>query len=70
MERLVPRRLIAAAALSWWALGSAEPADAMAVPDAWPVRLDGITMLCKLAGLWHLGLFPEQEPHWRPVEDQ
>jgi 23S rRNA (cytosine1962-C5)-methyltransferase len=22
-------------------------------------------MLCKLAGLWHLGLFPEQEPHWR-----
>ena len=25
---------------------------------------DGITMLCKLAGLWHLGLFPEQGPHW------
>lgn len=24
-----------------------------------------VTMLCKLAGLWHLGLFPEQEPHWR-----
>ena len=24
----------------------------------------GITMLCKLAGLWHLGLFPEQAPHW------
>jgi 23S rRNA (cytosine1962-C5)-methyltransferase len=24
-----------------------------------------ITMLCKLAGLWHLGLFPEQDPHWR-----
>ncbi len=23
-----------------------------------------ITMLCKLAGLWHLGLFPEQGPHW------
>jgi 23S rRNA (cytosine1962-C5)-methyltransferase len=23
-----------------------------------------VTMLCKLAGLWHLGLFPEQEPHW------
>ena len=48
-----------------------------AVPDAWPVKLtlpspckDGarepsVTMLCKLAGLWHLGLFPEQEPHWR-----
>jgi 23S rRNA (cytosine1962-C5)-methyltransferase len=36
-----------------------------AVPDAWPVRIDGVTMLCKLAGLWHLGLFPEQNPHWR-----
>jgi 23S rRNA (cytosine1962-C5)-methyltransferase len=24
----------------------------------------GVTMLCKLAGLWHLGLFPEQQPHW------
>jgi 23S rRNA (cytosine1962-C5)-methyltransferase len=35
------------------------------VPDAWPVKIDGVTMLCKLAGLWHLGLFPEQEPHWR-----
>ncbi|HEY8195186.1 MAG TPA: class I SAM-dependent methyltransferase [Hyphomicrobium sp.] len=35
------------------------------VPDAWPVRINGVTMLCKLAGLWHLGLFPEQNPHWR-----
>jgi 23S rRNA (cytosine1962-C5)-methyltransferase len=34
------------------------------VPDAWPVRIDGVTMLCKLSGLWHLGLFPEQNPHW------
>ncbi|SFV34776.1 class I SAM-dependent methyltransferase [Hyphomicrobium facile] len=54
------------------------------VPDAWPVRLalprspksdnakggtHGVTMLCKLAGLWHLGLFPEQEPHWRWMLD-
>jgi 23S rRNA (cytosine1962-C5)-methyltransferase len=47
------------------------------VPDAWPVRLapvsgakasetkDPVTMLCKLSGLWHLGLFPEQMPHWQ-----
>lgn len=45
------------------------------VPDAWPVGIPvagrqgpdqrRITMLCKLSGLWHLGLFPEQEPHWR-----
>lgn len=25
----------------------------------------GIVMLCKLSGLWHLGLFPEQLPHWQ-----
>jgi 23S rRNA (cytosine1962-C5)-methyltransferase len=28
-----------------------------------------VTILCKLAGLWHLGLFPEQEPHWRWMLD-
>lgn len=33
-------------------------------------RNDNVTMLCKLAGLWHLGLFPEQEPHWRWVLDR
>ncbi len=50
------------------------------VPDSWPVRLeverasgnsrDHVTMLCKLAGLWHLGLFPEQLPHWQWMLDQ
>lgn len=35
------------------------------VPEAWPVRIGDVTMLCKLAGLWHLGLFPEQSPHWQ-----
>lgn len=35
------------------------------VPEAWPVRIDGVTVLCKLSGLWHLGLFPEQYPHWQ-----
>ena len=48
------------------------------VPDSWPVvigtRSGGtiagasapdVTMLCRLQGLWHLGLFPEQLPHWR-----
>jgi 23S rRNA (cytosine1962-C5)-methyltransferase len=34
------------------------------VPEAWPVKVDDVTMLCKLSGLWHLGLFPEQHPHW------
>jgi 23S rRNA (cytosine1962-C5)-methyltransferase len=40
------------------------------VPDAWPVRIDDVTMLCKLAGLWHLGLFPEQYPHWQWMLDE
>jgi 23S rRNA (cytosine1962-C5)-methyltransferase len=45
------------------------------VPESWPVRLEvpnalggeptRATMLCRLAGLWHLGLFPEQLPHWQ-----
>lgn len=34
------------------------------VPDSWPVKVGGVTMLCRLQGLWHLGLFPEQLPHW------
>ncbi|MBL8566202.1 MAG: class I SAM-dependent methyltransferase [Hyphomicrobiaceae bacterium] len=39
------------------------------VPESWPVRIgplpDGdVTMLCRMQGLWHLGLFPEQKPHW------
>ena len=29
-----------------------------------------VTMLCKLSGLWHLGLFPEQEPHWQWMLEQ
>lgn len=40
------------------------------VPDAWPVSVDGVTMLCKLSGLWHLGLFPEQRPHWQWMAEE
>jgi 23S rRNA (cytosine1962-C5)-methyltransferase len=39
------------------------------VPDSWPVKIAlskrTVTMQCRLAGLWHLGLFPEQLPHWQ-----
>jgi len=38
------------------------------VPESWPVVIDlaqPVTMQCRLAGLWHLGLFPEQLPHWQ-----
>ncbi|MBU2582956.1 MAG: class I SAM-dependent methyltransferase [Alphaproteobacteria bacterium] len=35
------------------------------VPESWQVEVGGITMACRLQGLWHLGLFPEQMPHWQ-----
>ena len=34
------------------------------VPETWPVRVLGVTMQCRLSGFRHLGLFPEQLPHW------
>jgi 23S rRNA (cytosine1962-C5)-methyltransferase len=52
------------------------------VPDSWPVRVpvsrgaaagstpDAVTMLCRMQGLWHLGLFPEQLPHWAWMLDR
>lgn len=41
-----------------------------AVAESWPVDVDGVTMLCRLQGLWHLGLFPEQRPHWKWMLDE
>ncbi len=35
------------------------------VPESWPVKVLGITMLCRLSGFRHLGLFSEQLPHWQ-----
>ena len=40
------------------------------VPEAWPVDVEGVTIRCRLAGLWHLGLFPEQVPHWQWMKAQ
>jgi len=34
------------------------------VPESWPVKVRGVTMLCRLSGFRHMGLFPEQLPHW------
>jgi 23S rRNA (cytosine1962-C5)-methyltransferase len=45
------------------------------VPDGWKISIPGsgamsarssadVTMILRLQGLWHLGLFPEQWPHW------
>jgi 23S rRNA (cytosine1962-C5)-methyltransferase len=35
-----------------------------AVPESWPVRVGDVVTTCRLKGLWHVGLFPEQTPHW------
>jgi 23S rRNA (cytosine1962-C5)-methyltransferase len=35
-----------------------------AIPETWPVRVLDITMLCRLTSFRHLGIFPEQLPHW------
>lgn len=35
------------------------------VPEQWLVETEDVTMACRLQGLWHVGLFPEQRPHWQ-----
>ena len=45
------------------------------VPESWPVKIPigkraSVTMHCRLQGLWHLGLFPEQLPHWEWMLEQ
>ncbi|MGI9404205.1 MAG: class I SAM-dependent methyltransferase [Hyphomicrobium sp.] len=34
------------------------------VPESWSVKVRGVTILCRLSGFRHMGLFPEQLPHW------
>src|SRR5262245_22091831 len=35
------------------------------MPESWPLRVLGVTMLCRLTSFRHLGVFPEQLPHWQ-----
>jgi 23S rRNA (cytosine1962-C5)-methyltransferase len=34
------------------------------IPESWPLRVQGVTVHCRLSAFRHLGLFPEQVPHW------
>ena len=34
------------------------------VAESWPVKVQGVTLLCRLSSFRHMGLFPEQLPHW------
>lgn len=40
-----------------------------AVPDAWDVVVDDVTLRARLMAFRHLGLFPEQRPHWQWLRD-
>lgn len=40
------------------------------LPDSWPVKVEGATMMCRLMSYRHMGLFPEQRPHWQWVSGQ
>jgi 23S rRNA (cytosine1962-C5)-methyltransferase len=35
------------------------------VPESWPLRVEGVTVLGRLSAFRHLGVFPEQLPHWQ-----
>lgn len=35
----------------------------------WSVKFEGITMLCRFSAFRHVGLFPEQAPHWQWMRD-
>jgi 23S rRNA (cytosine1962-C5)-methyltransferase len=34
------------------------------VAESWPVHVQQVTLLCRLSAFRHMGLFPEQLPHW------
>jgi 23S rRNA (cytosine1962-C5)-methyltransferase len=40
------------------------------LPPSWPLRVAGISMLCRLTPFRHLGVFPEQLPHWQWMLDR
>lgn len=44
-------------------------ANTTPVPETWPVRVLGATLHCRLTSFRHLGLFPEQLPHWQWMLD-
>jgi 23S rRNA (cytosine1962-C5)-methyltransferase len=39
------------------------------VPEAWDVAVEGVTLKARLMAFRHLGLFPEQLPHWQWLAD-
>ena len=44
--------------------------EAKKLPESWPVKVEGATMMCRLMTYRHMGLFPEQRPHWSWISNQ
>lgn len=40
------------------------------LPETWPIQVLGTTVLCRLTNFRHLGIFPEQLPHWQWMLDR
>ena len=40
-----------------------------AVPESWPIPLKDVTVMGRLSAFRHLGIFPEQLPHWEWMLD-
>jgi 23S rRNA (cytosine1962-C5)-methyltransferase len=40
------------------------------MPETWPVRVLDVCVLCRLTSFRHLGIFPEQLPHWQWMRGQ
>ena len=40
-----------------------------AVPESWPIPLEDVTVMGRLSAFRHLGIFPEQLPHWQWMLD-
>ncbi len=38
-------------------------------PQRWTIKYDNLTLLVKLSPFKHTGVFPEQEPHWRFIQN-
>lgn len=38
--------------------------------ETWPMEVMGVTALCRFSAFRHLGVFPEQLPHWQWMLDQ
>jgi 23S rRNA (cytosine1962-C5)-methyltransferase len=39
------------------------------VPETWDLQIDGVTLKARLMAFRHLGVFPEQQPHWRALSE-